>query len=351
MNQHRYGKRLERKRNWRKAVMIAGIILAGCFIYQTCRLYKEKNASAEEAAQWRMEQTGAVSADARDRIVYQGRGYRRNTYVKAILCLGIDRKGPLDESMVPGSGGQADGIFLVAQDTARNRVSILVIPRDTMTEITLTDLSGNVLGQGIQHLTLGYAYGDGREKSCRYMTEAVSSLLGGLGIDGYMAVSMSALPLMNDGVGGVTVVMDEDGLEKANPDFTPGKIITLDGKQAEAFIRYRDINQPQSALTRTERQKTYIQGFLKAARIKAGRDEGFVPRLLKDLEPYMITDMAKDQYMDMALAFLGSGQDLAGADMLTLPGEAVETSIYDEYHPDKEQVQTIILDMFYRLEE
>lgn len=76
MNQHRYGKRLERKRNWRKAVMIAGIILAGCFIYQTCRLYKEKNASAEEAAQWRLEQTGAVSADARDRIVYQGRGYR-----------------------------------------------------------------------------------------------------------------------------------------------------------------------------------------------------------------------------------------------------------------------------------
>lgn len=351
MKQGRYAKAQGRKRNWLKAVIIVGIILTGLCMYHTCCLYKEKKVLSEQAAQWRMEQTGAVSADTRNRIMYQGKTYRRNTYVKAILCLGIDRKGTLDAPRVPGSGGQADGIFLVAQDTARNRVRILMIPRDTMTEITLTDLSGNVLGQGIQHLTLGYAYGDGREKSCRYMTEAVSNLMGGLRIDGYMAVSMSALPLMNDGVGGVTVAIDKNGLENANPDFTPGKTITLNGKQAEAFIRYRDINQPQSALTRTERQKTYIQGFLQAAKTKAGMDEGFVPRLLKDVEPYMITDMAKDQYMDMALAFLKSGQDVAGNDMLTLPGKAVETSIYDEYHPDREQVQPIILDMFYRPEE
>ncbi|MFR2693368.1 MAG: hypothetical protein ACLTBV_23755 [Enterocloster bolteae] len=48
-----------------------------------------------------------------------------------------------------------------------------------MTEITLTDLSGNELGGSIQHLTLAYAYGDGREKELlEYMTEAVSRLLG-----------------------------------------------------------------------------------------------------------------------------------------------------------------------------
>ena len=107
-----------------------------------------------------------------------GKSYRRNTYIKAILCMGIDRPGSLEETMTAGFGGQADGIFLVAQDTARDRIRVLVIPRDTMTEITLTDLSGNELGSSIQHLTLAYAYGDGREKSCRYMTEAVSRLLG-----------------------------------------------------------------------------------------------------------------------------------------------------------------------------
>lgn len=120
-------------------------------------------------------------------IEYGGKKYRRNSYVKAILCIGVDRSG-LGEKTTTGFGGQSDGLFLLAQDTARNTVKILMIPRDTLTRITLTDLSGNVLGKDVQHLTLAYAYGDGRELSCEYTVEAVSELLGGLTIDHYMAV-------------------------------------------------------------------------------------------------------------------------------------------------------------------
>ena len=68
--------------------------------------------------------------------------------------------------------------------------------------------------------------------------------------------------------------------------------------------------------------------------------------LLKEMEPYMVTD----RYLDMALAFLGGNQDFGESDMMTLPGKAVETPIYDEYHPDKSQIMPIILDMFYREE-
>ena len=31
-----------------------------------------------------------------------------------------------------------------------------------------------------------------------------------------------------------------------------------------------------------------------------------------------------------------------------LPGTAVETVIYDEYHPDQEEIMEIVLDWFYR---
>ena len=34
--------------------------------------------------------------------------------------------------------------------------------------------------------------------------------------------------------------------------------------------------------------------------------------------------------------------------MVTLPGTAVETVIYDEYHPDQEEIMEIVLDWFYR---
>lgn len=325
-------------------------VLTAFFLYRTCQMYLEKRASAEDVLLWHQEQTGYGQEGTIDRIEYQGKVFRRNTHVKAILCMGIDRPGDLEETTVAGSGGQADAIFLVAQDIARDRVKILMIPRDTMTEITLTDLSGNVLGSGIQHLALGYAYGDGRDKSCRYMQEAVGNLLGGLTIDGYMAVSMSALSIVNDGVGGVTVDIKEQGMERANPGFVCGTSVTLQGDQAEAYIRYRDTSQAQSALGRAERQKSYMEGLFRAARAKSGKDDSFVPKLLNEINPYMVTDMTKDRYMDMSLAFLGGSQEMGAADILTLPGTAVETPIYDEYHPDKTQIQPIILDMFYREE-
>ena len=88
----------------------------------------------------------------------------------------------MTETTLSGDGGQADGIFLLAHDTARNQLKILLIPRDTMTEITKTDISqtetnGTELGKIVDHLSLSYAYGDGREKSCEYTKKAVSNLL------------------------------------------------------------------------------------------------------------------------------------------------------------------------------
>lgn len=341
------GRFYTRRRRMRTAVALV-FILTALFLYRTGQLYLERKALSREAQQWHRVQAGNTPAEPDGGVEYQGKSYRRNTYIKAILCMGIDRPGSLEETRTAGFGGQADGIFLVAQDTARDRIKVLVIPRDTMTEITLTDLSGNELGSSIQHLTLAYAYGDGREKSCRYMTEAVSRLLGGMSIDGYMAVSMSVLPLANDKVGGVTVTIEEPGLKQADPVFVQGQTVTLRGEQAEKYVRYRDMGRAQSALVRMERQKTYIKGFLDAARNKSRLDDSLIPDLMKEIEPYMVTDMTKDRYLDMALDFLGGNQDFTDADMVTLPGTAVETVIYDEYHPNQEEIMEIVLDWFYR---
>ena len=45
---------------------------------------------------------------------------------------------------------------------------------------------------------------------------------------------------------------------------------------------------------------------------------------------------------------VGGNQDFTETDMVTLPGTAVETVIYDEYHPDQEEIMEIVLDWFYR---
>ncbi|MBT9776260.1 transcriptional regulator [Clostridium sp. MCC353] len=321
--------------------------------YRTSQEAKERLAAREKVVNSSL--TGAVLDGAvqegrdngKGEILYQGKTYRRNTAMRAILCIGVDTKGEMESHTASGQGGQADGVFLVAQDAARDRVKILMIPRDSMTEITLFDLSGNELGKDIQHLTLAYAYGDGREKSCELMTEAVSNLLGNLKIDGYAAVNISAIPILNDAVGGVTVTIRDEGLEKRDPELKKGETVTLHGEQAEIFVRYRDITKSQTAVSRMGRQKQYLQGYLQAAREAASRDDHLIPDLMNRLQNNMITNMPKDQYLDMALSVLNSQDSLGDGDIITVPGEAVETNLYDEYHVDRENLVPMMLDLFY----
>lgn len=346
----RTGKRTEKqKRKWRTIVLATGtgiVLAAGGTV--CWHLFQEKQKSQLEAAAWKeANPSGRETKGSDDEILYQGKRYKRNSYMKAILLIGVDTKGEMGEA-VAGSGGQADGLFLVAQDTARNQAKVLMIPRDTMTEIVLTDLSGNVLGKDVQHLTLAYAYGDGREQSCEYLKDAVSELLDGLFIDHYMSVNISALPILNDAVGGVTVTLKTEELESRDEQLKKGSTVTLKGEQAELFVRYRDVETPQSALERMERQKQYMTSWLDALWKQSAADSQLLPEMMEQLEPYMVTDMAKDQYLDMAMDLTGSGERLLTEDILTLPGEGVETELFDEYHADKEAVAPMILDLFYR---
>lgn len=280
-------------------------------------------------------------------IEYKGKRYRRNSYVKAILCMGVDRTGSLEEKTTTGFGGQADGVFLIAQDTARNSLKILMIPRDTMTMITFTDLSGNELGKDLNHLTMAYAYGDGRELSCEYMMDAVTDLLGGLKMEWYLAADISVIPVLNDAAGGVTVTIDADGMEERDPALKKGETVTLKGKQAETFVRFRDINEDHSALYRMDRQKQYIKGFFESVQRQSRMEHDTVIRMFDMIQAYMVTNMTKDQYLKIGLDAMEHG-NLNDDDIYTVPGQGVVTPRYDEFYADHEMLSQVLLELFYR---
>lgn len=346
----------EKRKGLKIFVVAAALIGVVCFGVKSWKLYQKKNATDANAAAWQQENQNAGDETSkfgvvRNTIKYKGKTYKRNTYIKAILIMGIDRDHDLSKEQQAGDGGQSDGIFLIAEDTARDIVKILAIPRDTMTKITLTDLAGNPLGQDMQHLTLAYAYGDGRELSCEYMSLAVTELLGGLEINGYMAVSMKALRTINDSVGGITVTIDDESLVSRNPKFQMGATITLKGDLVETYICYRDIEKSQTAISRLKRQKGYIEKFSEAVKQTAKEKEGYLTDLFDELSPYMVTNLTKDQYMEMGMAFLKSNRSLGDEDIQLLPGEEIETDTYDEYIPDLEKTQELVLNLFYRVEE
>ena len=340
-------RRGRRIRKLRRIGLGAGIAAAAVFAAVSWNLYRERKATEAEIAARSLQAETAGEAQGPDVIQYQGKTYRRNTYVKAVLCLGVDREGSMTEETTPGFGGQADGIFLAAQDTARNRIKVLMIPRDTMTEITMTDLSGNVLGKDTHHLTLAYTYGNGRETSCEYVKEAVSGLLGGLEIDYYLAADLDAIGILNDAVGGVRVTIDVDGLEEQDPELKKGATVTLTGEQAEKFVRYRDTGKDHSALYRMDQQQEYLIGFFEAAKARASADQDLAADLFEQMEDSMVTDLSKDQYLKLAMDALET-EGLGEENFYTVPGTGVTTARYDEFYADEEALMPLVLEMFYR---
>lgn len=308
---------------------------------------KEDQESADSGTQ-----TGKEMLFEENTVFWNGKTYNRNTYVKAVLCMGVDRDGPMTETTLSGDGGQADGIFLLANDTARGSMKILLIPRDSMTEITKTDTSwtetnGAKLGEVVDHLSLSYAYGDGREKSCEYTKQAVSHLLMGLKIDSYMAADLEIIASLNDEVGGVTVTIPTMGMEQADPEFVFGQTVRLKGEQAERFVRFRDTERDNSAISRMEQQKLYISGFFQAVKEKSRTESNITEHLFEMSQDYMVTDMAKDEYLKLAINAL-EGEGLTSASFKMAPGTGTATETYDEYYVDQEALVPILLDLFYR---
>ena len=283
---------------------------------------------------------------AENPVIYQGATYRRNQYVKAILCMGVDRSDTMTESKEFGAAGQSDGIFLIAQDTVHHSLKILMIPRDTMTEIPIANDNG-APDTKITQLTIAYAYGDGREGSCENTVRSVEKLLSGFSIDNYLAVDTTVVAKLNDAVGGVTVTIPTDGMEKRDPAFVKGAQVTLHGDQAEAFVRYRDITRDFSALYRMDQQQEYITQYFKAVKEASGTDSQIVTHLFDLIRDYMITDMSKDQYLKIAMDGLDAG-NLTGQDFYTVPGTGETTETFDVYRADRQAVIPIILNLFYR---
>ncbi len=341
--------RRKKHRNRKVWYLFSAFLLVGVGIlaWRTVQLYQIRQETEVQIADRVYAQGNTSVLTQTGTLEYDGKTYRRNTHVKAILCIGVDRKGTMEGTTIPTQGGQADGIFVIAQDTARNTLKILMVPRDSMTEIVMTDLSGNVLGTDIQHLTLAYAYGDGREKSCELTMEAVSNLLGGLEIDHYIAANIEVINILNDSVGGVTVTVPSAGMEKKDAAFVEGATVTLHGDQAEAFVRYRDIEETHSAIYRMSRQREYIMQFFGVVKGKSQRNSGIVTDLLALIEQHIVTDMGKEEYLKIALDALEM-ETLAEEDFYVVPGQAVMTKIYDEFHVNKEALMPIILDLFYR---
>ena len=194
-------------------------------------------------------------------ITHNGKKYRLNPDVKAVLFLGIDRSEKTSVASVPGYGGQSDTILVLALNNKNKKAKILEISRDTMTDIKIYDESGTFLAKEKAQIALQYAYGNSTKKSSQYTKNTVSNFLYGLSIHSYITLDIDGVSKLVDAIGGVKIKVPADYTE-IDPAFTADAELTLNGEQAESYIRYRNTDVSGSNDARMERQNQFMAALI-----------------------------------------------------------------------------------------
>ena len=221
-------------------------------------------------------------------ITRNGIDYFPRQDITVIMALGIGSRGPLVSSGYYRNSGEADAIVLLILDDADKTYSVLCLNRDSMVNMPALGLGGKSAGTVFGQLALSYTYGEGLEDSCENAKKAISDLLNGISIDHYVAMSMDAIALINDGVGGVTVNVTED-FSQVDASIPMGKV-TLNGSQALSYVQSRMNVGNQLNISRMGRHEEYMQGLMNALDAKVASGESFVVNLYEEVSPYMVTD-------------------------------------------------------------
>ena len=152
----------KRKKIQTKKYLLGMIILlvVGIAVVVGLGIWKQRNLKkkTENAAYTQTEKKKTSGT-----ITYEGKDYEYNDHLSNFLFMGIDKRELVETTKGQADAGQADAIFLISWDRVEHKMSMVSIPRDTMTEIEVFDQNGDSLGKTKDHINLAYAYGDGKK--------------------------------------------------------------------------------------------------------------------------------------------------------------------------------------------
>lgn len=344
-------KREQRRQKYKRiipAVIIGGLLVTGIGVL----IYLSEKDQEVVSEKIQVEESGGDGKDQKNHIsdagkkkqtvTYKGIEYQYNEHLSHYLFLGVDTRKMQETSTGKADAGQADALFLVSLDRVTKEITVIAIPRDTMTEIEVFDQSGKSLGKTTDHISLSYAYGDGKDQSCRLTKEAVSNLFYQIPIEGYCAISMDGLPTLLETVGTVEAEISDISLQSVEPSWKVGSTVTLTPENIEMFVRYRDTKTGQSALDRLSRQQVFLEAWGAKMKEAYRADESVVTTLYEKMQPYLVTNMGTDQFLKLA-----EGASTIAPVNMTVPGEGKEGLDFDEYYVDETAFYEMILQNFY----
>lgn len=275
-------------------------------------------------------------------ITYDGVSYEINNDLVSIAFIGADEGTGDSENLQ-----MADAIYIFTLDTKTGKVKILGVSRDTMADVDLYSEQGQFIDTQRMQMAFSYAYGNNEVSGGKNTTTSLSRLFYGLPFDNYFAINMKALITLNDTIGGVTLTSSMTFTSPIDGrTINEGETVTLHGKEAERYVRSRDISELESNNDRMQRQQEYIRAFIASVVPAAKKDISVVSRLYNEIQVNSDTtlDLPKMTYIaSTAVTKLDSVTDI---EYISLKGDITKGE-YAEMNVKNEDAIRTMLDVFY----
>ncbi len=312
-------------------VVLLIIVLLAVFVYSGIRIVD---------AVLLPEQTVDTGNTVTKTIVKDGVEYFPRQDVTTMLLMGIDRSGTVAASPSYNNTGAADMVALVIFDETNKAINVLMLNRDTMVSMPVLGLNGQPAGTTTAQLALAHTYGSGMRDSCENMKTTVSGFLNGVEINHYLSMNMDTVSILTDAVGGVKVNVRED-FSAVDATIPMGDTV-LNGTQAFNFVQNRKDVGAEMNVSRMERQKVYMKGFMEALKKKSG-SASFVSDTYASIEDYIVTNVSVNSLNGMLSRY--SDYDLK--EIVTPEGENTQKDGYMEFEADQEKLTDLLLQLLY----
>ena len=285
--------------------------------------------------------TGATQPHHRKTIVRDGVEYFPRQDVTVILLAGIDEFGPAVSSGSYNNSGEADMVSLLIFDESNKTLDVLSLNRDTMLDMPILGIGGKEAGKIHGQLALAHTYGTGLEDSAINLRKTVADYLYGVNIDYYVTLRMDAITTLNDLVGGVRVNVTED-FSEIDPSIPMGETV-LKGQQALSYVRTRQGLGDQLNVTRMERQRAYLTGFLEALQTRVSDSASFALDAYEKAKEFAVTDCSASGIS----ALVNRLVDYKLQDVVAIEGKNVAGEQFMEYHVDPQELDRVVLKYLY----
>lgn len=276
---------------------------------------------------------------------YEGKDYTLRDDVEVVLLLGLDKYNEAADNTGYNNDRQADFLLLLVFDNTQKTCTGLQINRDTMAEMNVLGVAGDKIGTVNQQITLAHTYGNGREVSCRNTVDSISKLLKGVKVDHYVSVTMDAVPVYNDLVGGVTLTVLEDFTD-IDDTLIKGEEITLMGEHALNYVRGRYGVADGTNAKRMERQRQYLTALYDKTRLSIENDDNFTLNAVTKVSDYVVSDCTVNQMQTILEKF----STYEFKEIRELEGEYIVGEKYMEFYPNEASIMKTVVELFYELD-